>query len=119
MKSQALLSAAVAASISAAVWALSPWATGHNEPWDAESLYYVAALFAGGLISGALIPKPLWAHYVGSVSGQVVYELLFLKVGPLFVLGIGFLLGYSLLFLSGAFVGSRARLHFTKPSATT
>ena len=118
MKSQALLSAAVAASISAAVWALSPWATGHNEPWDADSLYYVAALFGGGLISGALIAKPLWAHYVGGVSGQVIYELLFIRIGPLFIVGVGFLLAYSLIFLAGAFVGSRARLHFTQPPAT-
>jgi hypothetical protein len=117
LKRQALLSAAVAASIGAAVWALSPWATGHNEPWDAESLYYVAALLAGGLISGALMPRPLWAHYVGSVSGQLIYELLFLKIGPLFIVGAGFLLAYSLLFLAGAFAGSRARLRFTKPPA--
>ena len=118
MKSRPLIAAVVAASISAAVWALSLWITGHNEPWDAESLYFVAALFAGGLISGALVPKPLWAHYVGSVSGQVIYELLFLKVGPLLVLGIAFLLGYSLFFLTGAFVGSRTHLHFTRPPAT-
>jgi len=117
MKSRPLLAAAAAASISAAVWALSLWATGHNEPWDAESLYYVTALFAGGLISGVLIPRPLWAHYVGGVSGQVIYELLFLRIGPLFVVGVGFLLAYSLLFLAGAFFGSRARVHFTKPPA--
>jgi len=112
MKRRAALAIIFAAIISAAIWASSPWLTGHKEPWDAESLFYVGSLFVGGLVSGLLIPKPLWAQYAGSVVGQVIYELLFLQIGPLFVLGVGFLLGYSLLFLAGALVGSRVRLHF-------
>lgn len=99
----------LAALIGAAVWALSPWITGHREPWDAENLYYVGALLGGGLLSGLAIPKPLWAHYAGSVLGQLIYTLVFLPVGPLLVLGAGFLLVYSLLFLAGALAGSLAR----------
>jgi hypothetical protein len=34
-----------------------------------------------------------WAHYVGAVAGQAFYELLFLNVGPLFVLGLFFVIG--------------------------
>lgn len=112
MRRQAALAVLVAAVGSAVIWASSAWLTGHEEPWDAEGLFYVASLALCGVISGALIPKPVWAHYVGSVLGQALYELTFLPLGPLFVLGLGFLLGYSLLFLGGALVGSRVRRHF-------
>ena len=109
MKRRAALTIVLAAILSAAVWASSPLVTGHKEPWDAEGFFYIGSLFAGGFISGLSIQKPLWAHYVGSVVGQVTYALIFLPLGPLFVLGVGFLLGYSLLFLAGALVGSRLR----------
>lgn len=82
-------------------------------------MYYVASLIVGGLISGLSIPKPLWAHYTGSVVGQMLYELIFLPIGPLFVLGLGFLLGYLLLFLFGAFVGSRVRLYINAQASAT
>ena len=119
MKGGAFLSLAAAGLASAARWALSSWVTGHPEPWDADGLYYFVSLLAAGLISGAIAPRSLWAQYAGSVAGQAIYELLFLKIGPLFILGLGFLLGYSLLFLAGAYAGSRARNYFTKPPATT
>jgi hypothetical protein len=112
MTQRAALAILLAAIVSAAIWASSPWITGHKEPWDAESFFYVESLVVGGFVSGLSIPEPLWGHYVGSVAGQVIYELVFLPMGALFVLGVGFLLGYSLLFLAGALVGSRVRLHF-------
>ena len=113
-KFRAIVALAVAAAIGAAIWAISPWATGQKEPWDAESLFYVAALLAGGLVSGFLVPRPLWAHYAGSVVGQLGYELLFLKIGALLLLGAVFMLGYSVVFLAGAIAGSRLRLHFRR-----
>jgi len=111
VKRRAGVAIVLAAVVSAAIWASSLWVTGHREPWDAESLFYAGSLAAGGLISGLSIPRPLWAHYAGSVAGQVIYELIFLPMGPFFVLGLGFLPGYSLLYLAGALVGSRVRLH--------
>jgi hypothetical protein len=98
---------------STAAWVMSPYVTGHQEPWDADGFYYIATLAVGGLASGLLAPKPLWAHYAGSVSGQVIYELLFLELGPLLVVGFVFLLVYSLLFVGGAFLGSSIRLRFS------
>ena len=102
----------VAAVASALVWALSPWLVGHREPWDADGLYYVAALLVAGAVAGLFAPKPLWAHYVGALVGQLGYELLFLHIGPLFILGAAFLLGYSLIFVAAVALVAllRARL---------
>jgi hypothetical protein len=97
----------VATSSAAIVWALSPWLAGHREPWDAESYYYPVALVIAGAISGYIAPRPLWAHYVGAVVGQIAFQAIFLRIGPLFLLGVAFLLGYSLVFLLGATIGGR------------
>ncbi|HEU0259445.1 MAG TPA: hypothetical protein VFR57_08525 [Burkholderiales bacterium] len=88
--------------MSAVVWALSMPLTGKMEPWDAESPYYFVALAVAGAVSGAIVPRHLWAHYLGAVLGQTAYELAFLKLGPLFPLGLVFLAGYSLIFLASA-----------------
>jgi hypothetical protein len=109
MTSRSLVAILVATLASAAIWAMSLVLAGRAEPWDAEFLFYVFSLFAAGLVSGTVVPEPLWAHYIGSLVGQVGYELLFLNIGPLFVLGVVFLLGYSLLFLAGAAVGALVR----------
>ena len=108
----------VAALAGAAVWALSPLMTGHAEPWDAESIYYIAALILAGLLSGLIAPKPLWVLYIGSIFGQLLYQLLFLTLGPLIAVGLVFLLVLSLIFLGGAYVGSRVRNRFgNRPAA--
>ncbi len=102
MKTDAAGAFIVAAVTSAMIWGASPWLTGKREPWDADFLFYVVALLLAGGISGALAPKPPWAHYLGSIVGQLSYEIFFLKIGPLFVLGAMFLLGYCLLFVLAA-----------------
>jgi hypothetical protein len=88
--------------MAASVWALSVPFTGTAEPWDAEGIYYFLALAIAGGLSGAIIPKHLLAHYIGAVIGQAAYELAFLKIGALFVLGLAFLMGYSIIFLGAA-----------------
>lgn len=104
MKNRAIGAFIVSAALGALVWALSVPITGKGEPWDAEWPYYLLALAIAGAISGAAIPKHLAAHYIGAVSGQVAYELIFLKLGPLFVLGLAFLAGYTIIFLATAAV---------------
>jgi hypothetical protein len=99
----------IAASAAASVWALSPWLAGHREPWDAEIYYYPIGLFAAGTISGFAAPRPLWAHYLGAVVGQLAFEVLFLRVGALFLLGAVFVLGYSLVFLLAASIAGLIR----------
>jgi hypothetical protein len=112
MKLEVTVAIVLAGLLSAAIWALSPSIAGHKEPWDASGYYYPAALSLGGLASGLIAPEALWAHYVGSLLGQIVWTLLFINVGPFFILGAGFLLTYSLLYLAGAFLGSRLRFRF-------
>jgi hypothetical protein len=96
-----------ATACAAIVWALSPWLAGHREPWDAESYYYPLALVVAGAIAGYVAPRPLWAHYVGAVVGQIAFQAVVLRIGPQFLLGVAFLLGYSLVFLLGAAIGGR------------
>jgi hypothetical protein len=48
-------------------------------------------------------------HYPGVLFGQLIYMLLFLPVGPLIVIGLIFLAGYSLLSLAGAAGGAGMR----------
>lgn len=103
---QALLIASLAGVL---IWALSPWASGQAEPWDGDGLYYSGALFTAGVLAGFIVPRPLWAQYLGVIVGQVLYLLLFLPIGPLLAVGLVFLLLWSLLFLAGAYAG--ARLH--------
>jgi hypothetical protein len=109
VKNRALLALFVAAALSAVVWALSIPLTGKAEPWDAESPYYFGALALAGIISGLVVPKHVWAHYVGAVVGQVAYGLAFLKLGPLFVVGLLFLAVYSLIFFGAAAIASSFR----------
>jgi hypothetical protein len=114
MKNRATLAFVSALVTSALVWAISPWLTGQREPWDAEFPYYLLALLVAGVIAGGLAPKPLWAHYLGAFIGQLGYELIFLKIGPLFVLGAVFLLGYCLVFLAAAAIAGYLRLRFMR-----
>jgi hypothetical protein len=109
VKRRVVLALVVASGLSAAIWALSIPITGKSEPWDAESPYYFVALAVAGVVSGAVVPKPLWAHYLGAVLGQAAYELAFLKLGPLFVVGLVFLAAYSLIFLAAAAIVASLR----------
>ncbi len=104
----------VAAVASASLWAVSPALTGQAEPWDADGVFYTGALAVAGLISGALRPRPFWAHYVGSVVGQLAFQVLFLSVGPLVLLGAAFLLGYSTIFLAAAALAAAVRGRLTR-----
>ena len=109
MTSSSLHAFLIASATSFAVWVLSPWLTGYQEPWDAPGVYYYVALLLAGMVSGFVTAKPLWAHYVGSILGQLVYGLVFLPLGPLAVVGMLFLMLWSFIFLSGAYLGSRVR----------
>src|SRR5574341_1516067 len=112
MKPRPWLTLAVSAALGASVWALSPWLVGHREPWDAGGQFYALALATAGILAGLLTPRPFWAHYLGAFVGQVAYEVLFLPIGPLFILGLAFLLAYSLVFLVAAGVAGYLRARF-------
>jgi hypothetical protein len=106
---RAFLCALIAAALGAAIWALSIPVTGKAEPWDSNGPYYLVALAAAGLISGATMRDHLVAQYVGVIVGQALYELLFLPMGALFVLGLAFLAGYSVIFLGAAAAAASIR----------
>jgi hypothetical protein len=103
MRQRAWFAIAISAAIVALVWALSPTLFGQREPWDARGgLGYVGALVVGGLLAGAIVPRPLWGHYLGAVGGQLAYELIFLGFGSMFPAGALLLLVYSLPFVIAA-----------------
>jgi hypothetical protein len=108
MKPRGWLTVLVSTAAAASVWALSPLLTGHREPWDTDGISYVVALAVAGFVAASLAPRPLWAHYVGALVGQLGYAVLLLP-GPLSVLGAAFFLGYSLIFLAAAALAAFAR----------
>lgn len=110
MKPSAWFAFLVSAITCALVWALSPLLTGHSEPWDVAGPFYFAALVVAGSLGGLLAPKPPWAHYLGAVAGQIVYMVLFLPAGPLFILGVVFLAVYSVIPFAAATAAGRLRV---------
>jgi hypothetical protein len=114
MKKEIVAAFMVAAATSAIIWVATPWLTGKREPWDANFPFYVLSLLAAGGVAGFLAPKPLWAHYLGSFAGQLSYEIVFLKIGPLILLGAAFLLGYCFVFMIAAGVTGYIRRRFEK-----
>ena len=117
VKTRAWRSLIISALASVSIWLLTPVLTSHREPWDADGSFYIVALVIAGAVAGALAPKPLWAHYVGSYAGQLGYELIFLHVGPLVVVGAVFLLVYCAVFSMTAALAAVVRRQFVKISA--
>jgi hypothetical protein len=91
----------VAAALSgAAIWAASPHVIRQVEPWDGSPLYYVVALFFGGVVSaiaGGRHNKGKWLLWpVGLVLGQLVFMYATIPPSPLLVVGIVFLTVFSI-----------------------
>jgi len=99
----------VSAITGASIWLLTPVLTSHREPWDADGSFYIIALLIAGAVAGVVTPKPLWAHYAGAFVGQLGYELLFLRAGPLVAIGAVFLLGYCWVYAVAAALGGFVR----------
>ncbi|MFC0335993.1 hypothetical protein SAMN05421848_2864 [Kushneria avicenniae] len=98
-----VLTFSVAMATGAAIRALSPLAGGHMEPWD-DGVYYSAALMLAGAVSALVMSGPLPALYAGCLAGQILFALTLLPLEPLFSVGIGFLLAWSLLFVASAWL---------------
>ena len=114
MKRRAWITFLLAALVSAAIWLLTPMLTNKREPWDAEGSFYLVALVIAGAVAGAIAPRPLWAHYAGAFAGQLGYELIFLRVGPLILLGALFLLVYCAIFTLAAALAAFVREQVAK-----
>ena len=102
------------------VWAVSPWLTGHKEPWDADGPlyralaipYYFWYVFAVGVVAGAAIPRWFWACPVGMYIGQANAIILLLRPDPLSEALLGFLVMLPLmsgLTLMGSSIGAATR----------
>ena len=102
MKTRAWQTFIISAAAGAAIWLITPLLTSHREPWDADGNFYLVALVIAGTVAGTIAPKPLWAHYAGSFAGQFAYEVLFLGIGPLVIVGAVFLTGYCALYATAA-----------------
>ncbi|ARS54647.1 hypothetical protein [Kushneria konosiri] len=103
MRHSSLLTFSVAMATGAAIWALSPLTNGHTEPWD-SGLYYSVALVLAGIASALVTSGPLSALHAGCLTGQILFAMTLLPIEPLFIVGIGFLLAWSLLFLASAWL---------------
>lgn len=107
MKNHPAFTFIVAALFGATTWLLAPWVIGHQEPWDGDGTYYFVALLVTGIAAGMISPKPVWALYTGVFIGQFGYQLLFLEVGSLVLVGVGTLLVCGLVFVVAALVASK------------
>jgi hypothetical protein len=74
------LSFVLAAAFGAGVWALSPFLSGKDEPWDASLPTYFISMLIGGFVFAAICPRRFWVSVVGVYIGQIAYCLAFLDV---------------------------------------
>jgi hypothetical protein len=114
LKTSSWFTLIVSVLISATIWFLTPLLTHHREPWDADGSFYLVAILLAGTVAGTIAPKPLWAHYAGSFIGQLAYELLFLRIGPLVIVGAFFLLGFCALYSVAAGLAGLIHRHIKK-----
>ena len=104
----------LAMALGAAIWFASPVMTGHREPWDARSPYYILALTGTGAMMGVLQPRPWWLWGVAIYAGQciAVFALTWLRhsdLGLFVPLGMFMLAIYTGLSFVGSAVGAWLR----------
>lgn len=101
----------LAAILGSLIWLLSPLLTGHQEPWDARSHYYICALLIAGFVPVFLPGTRFYHPALGVWLGQTATVLLMILItgdpgeGALWVIGLVFLIFYSLWALVGALFG--------------
>ena len=83
------------------IWALSSSVTGQQEPWDSDGPYYYVSLFFSGAVFGAIRSDRYSRWVIAILIGQLI-ALVFIGMGPLIIIGIGFLAILSMLPLAGA-----------------
>lgn len=108
MKTTSIIAASVSALLlGSLIWAFSPTVFGTVEPWDSKNILpYLVTLFATGFIT-SLIAGPknkhlFWLWPILTAAGQLLYCLIFLKVGALIFIGLFFIAILSILSLFGS-----------------
>ena len=105
----------LAMALGALIWLASPSMTGHREPWDANSPYYVISLTAAGLVAGVFVPRRFWLWPIAIYLGQcaAIVALAFMTshgdIGLFVPLGMIVLAMFALLSLLGAAAGAGIR----------
>jgi hypothetical protein len=69
----ALASVVVGVVLGYLIWGCSRLATGHAEPWDAASHYYVVCLVGAGFLSTLVYPRSCLCGTLGVYLGQAAY----------------------------------------------
>ena len=115
-RSSVLVLFSLAVLLGALIWVLSPFITGHREPWDAHWPYYSFALVAAGFIPASFSAHRFWLWAVGVWLGQgsAFLAIVLRGSGSLWPLGLLFLCFYSLLSLAGAGLGAGTHLVFRR-----
>ena len=107
----------IAVTLGALVWVYSRPITGEIEPWDADGFYYPAALFLAGMAPALLSTSRFWLLPLGVILGELIVFLFRVYQGPggpLWPLGVIFLVLYSLPAFLGAGLGVVVRQLFLK-----
>ncbi len=100
----------ISVAVGAAIWALSPVLTGHVEPWDGNFEVFAMSLVIVSLSLGIKFPNQVFVSSSGVFLGQLGYMVFVLQTGPLIIVGVAFLLGYTMVFcLPFAFLGTFVR----------
>lgn len=103
-KSKTVKSVMVGMAVSAAILAVSPFVTGLLEPWDSAGSYYFIAMLFAGVVGSIMYPKNFTVFLTGIFLGQLIYSVLFLPLGPLFIVGIFVMAFYTLIALFAGLV---------------
>ena len=102
----------VSAILGATIWGASPFLVGEAEPWDAEPglrfFYYPTALLLAGFVSGLAARRRAGTAYWGLIIGQLAFMFAFLPMGPLMILGLGYLAVYTSLSILGVWLAELA-----------
>ncbi|TCZ78097.1 hypothetical protein [Lysobacter sp. N42] len=105
----AVRAGALSAAFGGLIWAVSPTAFGHPEPWDGNPTLYFQSLFLAGLVAALVVRGPFWAHYLGTIVGQSAFVLLVLPLGAFSGMAPFVIALYGALVAMGAALGSGAR----------
>ena len=110
LEKDSILNITIGVFLGMVIWACSPIIAGSVEPWDAKGAYYSIALFLSGIIGALIYHKKYLSTVLGIVIGQIIFILIF-RFGPLWIIGIAWIVGTSFLTFLGAWTTKKFKEH--------